>query len=99
VGGSSWTGLIGTPGYFAGAAGTVTVPPGAAVLKVWCRSAAGGSLTMFGGQSIPIVANAAPFDLDMKDLLLVAVGAGASAQLVFTGTDSFFVRFVKSGNT
>lgn len=92
--GSAWHTLLGTPGYFAGASGTVTLPPSATLVRVWCRSTAGGTLTIFGGQSIPIIANAAPFDLDLKHALFTATSAGTLAQLVFTGTDSYFVHYV-----
>ena len=97
---NTWNGLIGwLPGYFAGSSGTVTLPPNAALVRVWCRSASGGTLTIFGGQSIPLVAGAPPFDLDLKHVLFAAHGAGASAQLVFTGTDSYFVHYAKAGLT
>lgn len=96
--GSPWHSLLGTPGYSAGASGTVTIPPNGVLVKVWCRSTAGGTLTIFGGASIPIVAGSAPFDLDLKHCLFAASGSGASAQLVFTGTDSYFVHYVKMGH-
>lgn len=98
MGASAWNELIGVAGYFAGASGTVTLPATAALVRVWCRSTAGGTLAIFGGQSIPIVANAAPFELDLKHLLFAASGAGSAAQLVFTGTDSYFVHYVKLGH-
>ena len=96
--GSPWHTLIGQPGYFAGASGTVTIPASAVLVSLWCRSAAGGTLTIFGGNSIPIVANAPAFDLDLKHALFGAHGTGANAQLVFTGTDSYYVHFVRMGN-
>lgn len=98
MGASSWQGLIGGPVYKAGANGTVTLPVGATLVRVWCRSTAGGTLTIFGGDSIPIVANAAPFDLDLKHALFVA-GTGTAGQLVFTTTDSYFVHYVTAHAT
>jgi hypothetical protein len=48
--------------------------------------------------TVPIIANAAPFDWDLKHTNIVANGTGASAQIVFTGTDSYFVHWNKTGN-
>lgn len=67
-------------------------------MRVWCRSTAGDTLTIFGGQAIPFVANAAPCEVDFKHALFAASGAGVNAQLVFTGTDSFSVHNVKTGS-
>lgn len=95
---SSWQSLVGIPAYRAGVSGTVTLPIGATLVRVWCRSAAGGTVTLFGGAAIPIIANAPPFDLDLKHALFVA-GPGAAGQLVFTGTDSHFCHYVASHAT
>lgn len=92
---SPWHGLMGqAPAYAAGASGTVTVPSGGILIKVWCHSTAGGTLTIFGGASIPIIGGAAPFELDNKHANFAASGSGSNAQIVFTGTDSYFVHWV-----
>lgn len=92
--GNTWSGLAGQEAtYAAGASGTVTLPSGAVLIKVLCRSSAGGTLTIFGGASIPIIANAASFDLDLKHANFVAQGTANT--LVFTGTDSYFVHYVR----
>lgn len=90
---SNWHGLIGVPRYAGGASGSVVLPAGAALIRVWCRSASGGTLTIFGGDAIPIVGSV-PFDVDFKHALFVASAAAPS--LVFTGTDSYFVHYVAS---
>ena len=95
---SAWHGLRGQPGYTGITSGTVTLPTSAVLIRVWCRSATGGTLTIFGGQSIPIIANAAPFEVDFKHALFAASGSGASAQLIFTNTDSAFAHWVRTGN-
>jgi hypothetical protein len=95
---TTWQGLVGTPGYTAGASGTVTVPAGASLIRVWCRSTAGGTVNIFGVATVPLIANAAPFEWDLKHTNIVANGTGAAAQIVFTGTDSYFVHWNKTGN-
>lgn len=93
---SPWQGLLGQlAAYAAGSAGTVTLPSGSVLIKVWCHSTSGGTLTIFGGQSIPIIGGVAPFDLDLKHANFEAQGASSSAQLVFTSTDSYFVHWVQ----
>lgn len=97
MGASAWHGLIGTPGYAAGAAGTVTLPPNAVIIAIVAHATSAGTLTIFGGASIPIPASS-QFAIDFKHALFQAYGSGASAQLVFTATDSYFVHYVKIGN-
>lgn len=95
---SSWE-LNGTPGYLAGSSGTATVPPGASVLQVIATATAGGAtLSIFGGASIPVPAGA-PLILDFHHRLFQAIGTGASAQIATSGTASYFIHYVKSGNT
>lgn len=89
---SSWQSLIGFPVYKAGSAGTVTLPVGAVLIRVWCHSTAGGTCTIFGGDSIPIVANVSPFEVDFKHALFIATAAAPT--VVFTTTDSYFVHYV-----
>lgn len=94
---SSWV-LTGTPGYASGASGTVTVPADATVLQIIAYSTAGGTCSIFNGQSIPIPANAPPVTLDFHHRLFAASGTGANAQIVFTGTAMYFVHWVRAGN-
>lgn len=97
-----WRNLVGTIGYSAGASGTVTIPVGACVLSIVVHSTAGGTLTMFNGASFPIIAAAAPITLQFRHTLWQSrdnTPVPGSQNLVFTGTDSYFVEWIKSGNT
>ena len=51
----------------AGASGTVTLPEGAIITLIRAHSTAGGTCTIFGGDSIPIVAT---FDLHLPKMVL-----------------------------
>lgn len=91
-----WRELCGTWVQAAGASGTVTLPAGATLLQVVAvDTGGGGSVAIFGGTAIPITA-AVPLNLRFNHTLAVA---GATPTIVFTGTDSYFVEYVKSGNT
>lgn len=77
--------LVGTWDYRAGASGTPRGFTGR-VVGIAVHATVAGSLTINGGDSIPIPANSG-----------IAVTPNAqlvSPALVFTGTDSFFVEFV-----
>ena len=64
--------------------------PRAPLVRVWCRSTAGGTLTIFGGNSIPTVANAGPFEVDFKHALFGAHGTGATAAVRHDGVSDAF---------
>lgn len=86
--------LVGKWGYVAGTAGTVTVPPSAIVLAVWAWASTGSpTVAIFGGTAIPIPATGEPMVLRFLHDLLHADGAGAAAQIVFTGTSGYFVEY------
>ncbi len=94
----AWHSLIGRSGYLAGTAGTCTLPVGACVLQIVAHATAAGTISIFGGASIPVVAGT-QFTLDMKDTLLSAAATGGGPNtMVFTGTDSYFVRWVREGH-
>ena len=96
--GSPWHTLIGTPGYTAGASGTVTLPPNAVLLAITAHASVGAATaTIFGGDAIPIVNGAPPWCVDFKHALFAASTA-ASRAIVFTNTDSYFVHYVTLGN-
>lgn len=86
-----WTGLRGKWGYKAGASGSPVVAKGVQILRIWARSAAGGTVAINGGDAIPIIAGAAPLLIDTKHLNMVA---GSTTPVVFTGTDSFYLEFL-----
>lgn len=78
--------ITGTWGYNAGVSGTVTLAGSKRVRSITAISTAGGTVTIDGGDSIPIPANFAfnlPIDAQITD-----------AVIVFTGTDSYFVDYV-----
>lgn len=95
MGASTWHGLMGVPGYAAGAAGTVTLPANAILVAVVAHATTAGSFSIFGGASIPVPANT-QIALDFKHALFQA--NSASKALVFTGTDSYFVHYVQTGH-
>ena len=74
-----------TSTYFAGVSGTVTVPGTAEIVTIACHCTTAGSVTIGGGATIPIPANTS-----FSDSMPEAPFAGGN--LVFTGTDSYYVR-------
>jgi hypothetical protein len=87
----------GRASYLAGTSGTATVPANACVVGVMAHaSGAGASVTILGGASIPIVANAPPLYIPIQHLLFAATSA-ASRDVVFTGTDSYAVFYIVLG--
>lgn len=86
--------LVGVWGYEAGASGTPTIPKGAQILKIIAHASAGGAtVAINGGDAIPIINGAPPTVLDFHHLLVVS--PNAENPVVFTGTDQFFVEYVK----
>lgn len=83
--------------YQAGANGTVAVPSGATVKAIYAHSTAGGTVTIFGGASITVVAATAIMFRFPHDNLVSKATAGNSAAIVFTGTDSYYVEYIGPG--
>ena len=93
---AAWHGLVGSPGYVAGTSGTATVPTGSVIIAVTAHASAGGAaFTMLGGASVPVPIGST-ISLDFKHALFQS--AGGNNTLVFTGTDMYFVHWVKQGN-
>lgn len=94
--------LIGTWAYASGTAGTVTIPPGAQVLQIIVHATSSGTMTIFGGSSIPIIATALPQAFRFIHTLVASgnntVNSG-SQNIVLSSTDSYFIEYVKAGNT
>jgi hypothetical protein len=83
--------------YYGGASGTVTLPNGATVKSIVVHSTSGGTVTIFGGDTIPVPAGYG-FGLRMSHENCVAgQTAGGSAAIVFAGTDSYYVETIGSG--
>lgn len=90
--------IYGKFAYFAGASGTVTIPNGATVKQIVVHSSVGGTVTIFGGQSIPVIAGSG-FALRMvHDQCVGGQTAGGGGTIVFTGTDSYYVETIGSGS-
>ncbi len=84
-------------GYFAGSAGTVTLPSGARLTGIRCHATAAGTVVIFNGQSIPVIAGTS-LAIDIRHDLAEARKDAANVlqnTIVFTGTDSFYVDFIK----
>jgi hypothetical protein len=94
--------LVGTWGYASGTNGTVTIPAGAQVLQIIVHATSSGTMTIFGGSSIPVIAGALPVSFRFIHTLVAAgnnaVNSG-SQNIVLSGTDSYFIEYVKAGNT
>jgi hypothetical protein len=84
--------------YFqkAGASGTENIPAGAQLLQCVVHSTAGGTVAFLGGTAVPIIANAAPTTFRFLHRLMTPL---AASTVVFTGTDSYFLEYVKPGGT
>jgi hypothetical protein len=76
----------GTWDYYAGTSGTVNVAAGERVLSIAAHATTAATLTIDGGDSIPIPA--------ATQINLVPMGNLVAPTLVFTGTDSYMVEVV-----
>ena len=76
----------GTWGYSAGVSGTLTLTGGKRVLDINAHSLTGGTVTINGGDTIPVPANVG--------FTFTPSGALTNPVIVFTGTDSYSVEFV-----
>jgi len=91
-----WNDLVGSPAYATGAAGTATIPKGALVIGIVAHATSAGSMTLFGGASVPIPAGetlSLRFNHTLWQSRNNAVAAG-SQDIVFTSTDSYYVEYV-----
>lgn len=91
-----WNDLVGTWAYASGSSGTVTVPVGARIVQVMSHSTAGGTITMFGGSSIPVVAGVG-FSMYFMHSLNTSQKSPNNT-IVFTSTDIYYVEYVTAGN-
>jgi hypothetical protein len=83
--------------YYAGASGTVTLPPGATIKQIVAHSTAGGTITIFGGASIPVIAGTMISLRFVHNNCVSKETANNSADIVFTGTDSYYVETLGPG--
>ena len=73
----------GASSYFASSSGTAVVPSGARIVSLSAHSVTGGTISIFGGASIPVPANNG-----FSDGYSGFIGPG---NIIFTGTDSYYV--------
>lgn len=76
--------LAGTWAYYAGVSGTVVVAAGRRVIGIAAHATTAGSMTINGGDSIPIPAG--------TSIAFTPQGNLVAPTLVFTGTDSYAVE-------
>lgn len=89
--------IAGKFAYFAGASGTVTLPAGATVKQIVAHSTAGGTITIFGGASFPVIAGTGVALRFVHDHCVAKETSANSADIVFTGTDSYYVETLGPG--
>jgi hypothetical protein len=90
---SMWYGLRGPVQYQAGASGTVTLPYGSVVLQIKAGGTSAGTISIFGGSSIPTLANTL-WELQEQHTLLQA--GSANNTIVFTTTTTFYVEYMST---
>lgn len=81
---------LGTYGYKAGSSGTPSIPATAKVVRIWARDdgSGNGTVTINGGDSLPLEANA--------EVNILPGGAltGSGATIVFANTASYLVEYL-----
>lgn len=92
---SMWA-LPGQHYYAAGASGTVTIPPGCQLVQVHAHATSAGTVTIFGGDAIPIPAGAG-WGWQIQHLNWVSGKPPNDNDIVFTGTDAYFVEYRLGG--
>ncbi len=76
----------GTWGYNAGVAGTLTLTGGKKVIGIAAHATVAGSMSINGGDSIPIPAN--------SGIQFSPVGTLVNPTIIFTGTDSYVAEYI-----
>lgn len=89
--------IFGKYSYAAGASGTVNLSAGATVKQIIVHATSAGSMTIFGGASIPIPAGMTSYFRFDHECLVAGENAAGSVAIVFTGTDSYYVETIGSG--
>lgn len=90
--------MQGSFAYQAGTSGTVTVPRGATIKAIYAHSTAGGTITIFGGPAITVVAaTGIALRFVHDNLVSAATQNNGSRAIVFTGTDSYYVEYLGPG--
>jgi hypothetical protein len=103
-----WRSLVGTLGSSGGTSGTVTVPAGAIITMLHAHASSGGaSVTLptpisgAASQTVPVPSGTwwAPQWLHTLFVSGNNATTSGSQNITFSGTDSYYVEWVKSGNT
>ncbi len=83
---------------FAGASGTVALPKGAIVVLIIAHaSGAPGTLRLPSGQTVPVINGANALYIQNYHALMQQ--NASTVDLVFTGTDQYYVQVLVPGNT
>lgn len=88
-----WT-LPGQFRYAAGTSGTVAIPRGAKLLQVHAHASAAATVSIFGGDSLPIPTTGWGWQIQHLGWVAGDPQHG-SLDIVFTGTDAYFVEYVE----
>ena len=83
---------------FAGTAGVVTLPKGACIILMIAHASAGGAtLQALGGPTVPVINGANPLVIQNYHPLQQA-NIATGKNIVFTGTDMYYVQAAVPGN-
>lgn len=95
-----WHHLIGKLGQFAGtAAATQAIPAGSSLLLLIAHaSGTSGTVTIFGGPAITIVAGAQPLYLQNYHTLMKAEAGNNSIVFSGGGIDAWYIQTISQGN-
>lgn len=88
--------LVGKIAYKAGASGTVTLPINARIINIIAHASTSGTVSIFGGDNIPVI-GVSGINILFNHQLFVSgnnSSVAGSQNVVFTGTDSYFVEYV-----
>lgn len=96
----SWHQLIGRLDQQAGtAAGTVTIPKGSSlILLIAHATTTNGTVVIFGGPTITVIAGAQPLYLQNYHMLVQSPGSSNTIVFAGAGIDMWYTQCVSQGN-
>lgn len=91
--------MQGSFAYQAGVSGNVTLPRGATVKAIYAHATgSNGTVTIFGGPSITVIAGTGIALRFVHDNLVSAATQNNGSRVIgFTGTDSYYVEYLGPG--
>jgi hypothetical protein len=94
-----WQELNGKVFQYAGtAAGTVTIDAGVALHQIIAHATTtNGTIVIFGGPTITVIAGAPPLVIQFMHTLVRATSAAATVVFGGAGLDSYFIHGVREG--